>query len=94
MSLRFHLPKDSGDVPLAVAARFPGDKRTLMDFRRSGAIEAKAGAVDPAALADKMANSIDTNRQLQATYMPMNLTSVRSADGSRMVGRGKLRDGK
>lgn len=75
-------------------ALFPGDKRTLMDFRRSGAVEAKAGNVDPHALADKMANTIDRNKQLQSIYLPLESTSVRSADAARMRGRGKLRDGK
>jgi hypothetical protein len=47
---------------------FPGDKRKLVDFRRSGAVEARAGKVDPAALAGKMANTIDQSKELQATY--------------------------
>jgi hypothetical protein len=41
---------------------FPGDHRVVMDFRRSGAVEAAAGQVDPAALAGEMANSIDNNK--------------------------------
>ena len=72
-------------------AEFPGDKRTLMDFRRSGAVEATAGEVDPAALAAKMANSIDTNRELQATYQPHNSTLVQLADAARARGRSRLR---
>jgi hypothetical protein len=35
---------------------FPGDKRRLMDMRRSGAVEAMAGDVNPATLSAKMAN--------------------------------------
>jgi hypothetical protein len=34
-----------------LSAEFPGDKRKLIDFRRSGAVEAQAGDVDPLALA-------------------------------------------
>jgi hypothetical protein len=32
---------------------FPGDKRKIIDFRRSGAVEATVGKVDPAALAGR-----------------------------------------
>jgi hypothetical protein len=70
---------------------FPGDKRTLMDFRRSGAVEAKAGGVDPSALADKMGNTIDTNKGLQATYLPPDASVVRMADEARLRGRTRLR---
>jgi hypothetical protein len=54
---------------------FPGDKRQLMDFRRSGAVEALAGDVEPAALAAKMANSIDQSKDLQRIYLPVDLLS-------------------
>lgn len=70
---------------------FPGDTRTVSDFRRSGAIEATAGEVNPAALAGKMANTIDQSRELQATYQPHNATLVRLADASRLIGRGRMR---
>jgi hypothetical protein len=75
-------------------AEFPGDKRKLMDFRRSGAIEATAGEVDPAALAGKMANTIDQSKELQATYTPHNATLVRIADAARARGRSRLRGDK
>jgi hypothetical protein len=70
---------------------FPGDHRVVMDFRRSGAVEAAAGQVDPAALAGKMANSIDNNKELQETYLPRHATLVRLADAARSRGRGRLR---
>jgi hypothetical protein len=70
---------------------FPDDKRTLMDFRRSGAVEALAGDVDPAALAAKMANSIDQSKDLQRTYLPVDSAVVRLADDARLVGRARLR---
>jgi hypothetical protein len=63
----------------------------LMDFRRSGSVEAVAGEVDPTALAGKMANTIDQNKELQATYLPNNATLVRIADAARARGRSKLR---
>jgi hypothetical protein len=70
---------------------FPGDKRRLMDFRRSGAVEATAGKVDPAALAGKMANTIDQSKELQAAYLPHNAALVRLADDARIAGRRRLR---
>jgi hypothetical protein len=72
-------------------AVFPGDRRTVMDFRRSGAIEAAAGQVDPAALAGKMANTIDQSRELQATYLPGQTAVVKLADAARVKGRARLR---
>jgi hypothetical protein len=79
------------DFRLVREAEFPGDTRKLSDFRRSGAVEATAGEVNPAALAGKMANTIDQNRELQATYQPHNATLVRLADAARTRGRGRLR---
>ena len=81
-----------GDDFRAVRAiEFPGDSRKLMDFRRSGAVEAAAGEVNPAALAGKMANTIDQNKELQGTYLPHNTTLVRLADDARAIGRRRLR---
>lgn len=62
-----------------------------MDFRRSGVIDAVAGNVDPMHLAGKMANSIDTNKELQATYLPQRAQVVRLADEARLRGRERLR---
>lgn len=79
------------DFRIVREAVFPGDSRTVADFRRSGAVEATAGEVAPAALAAKMANSIDANRELQDTYQPHNTTLVRMADAAREIGRARLR---
>jgi hypothetical protein len=79
------------DFRVVREAEFPGDKRKIMDFRRSGAVETLAGEVDPAALAAKMANTIDQNKELQATYLPHNATLVRIADAARARGRSRLR---
>ena len=62
---------------------FPGDNRVLLDIRRTGAVEAVAGGVDPAALAAKMANTIDQNHALQKTYVPNKVQTVRLADKAR-----------
>jgi hypothetical protein len=65
----------------------PGEKRRLMDMRRSGAVEANAGGASVEAIAAKMGNSIDESKALQKTYMPVNLAAVRAADQSRRAGR-------
>jgi integrase len=65
--------------------------RKVMDFRRSGAVEAVAGDVEDKALAGKMANSIDTNKDLQKTYLPAHAAVVRLADAARERGRVVLR---
>lgn len=68
----------------------PQEKRRLMDMRRTGAVEANAGGGSVEHIAAKMGNSIDQNKALQKTYMPVNLVAVRAADESRRVGRRKL----
>jgi hypothetical protein len=73
-------------------AEAPGDTRKLMDFRRSGAVEATAGDVDPLALSRKMANSIDRSKRLQDTYIPKRTALVRLADEARRRGRRALRE--
>lgn len=84
----------SKDFRAIRAALFGKDeKRQLLDFRRSGAVEAIAGNVDPAALANKMGNSIDDNKALQDTYLPAKVAVVRIADQARVVGRRRLRGG-
>ncbi|TPM41584.1 hypothetical protein [Mesorhizobium sp. B2-3-4] len=67
-----------------------GEKRRLMDMRRSGAVEANAGGASVEAISAKMGNSIDENKALQKTYMPVNLAAVRAADASRRKGRALL----
>lgn len=74
-------------------AEFKGDQRKVSDFRRSGAVEAIAGGVAPEALAGKMANTIDQNRELQATYLPNVATVVRLVDQGRVKGRSRMRGG-
>ena len=66
------------------------EKRRLMDMRRTGAVEANAGGASVESLSAKMGNSIDQNRKLQKTYMPVNVAAVREADLARKVGRQRL----
>jgi hypothetical protein len=79
------------DFRVVREAEFPGDKRKLMDFRRSGSSELLAGEAAPEVMAGKMANTIDQNKELQATYLPNSAAVVRLADGARLRGRTRLR---
>jgi len=74
------------------AIMFPGDDRVLLDIRRTGAVEALAGEADPAAMAAKMGNTIDKNRQLAETYLPRKTATVRMVDEARKLGRRRLRE--
>ena len=71
---------------------FPGDKRTLADMRRSGAIELQAGGALPTTTAAKMANSISSANAIHKTYQPVDLDTVRQADEARRRGRQKMRE--
>lgn len=73
------------------AVEFPGDKRMMLDFRRSGAVEAVAGGAAPAQLSAKMANSMGQSKKLEATYAPVRVAAVRGADEARKAGRTRLR---
>jgi hypothetical protein len=86
------LKKDFAKVRAAVFGS--AETRKIMDMRRSGAVEALAGDVEPGALAAKMANSIDQSHELQRTYLPVNAASVQSADDARRRGRNRLRGNK
>lgn len=79
------------DFRLVRDAILVGDKRTVGDLRRSGAIEVIAGQGDAATLAGKMADTIDSNKELQATYLPNVASVVRLADEARNRGRVVLR---
>ena len=70
---------------------FPGDKRRLMDMRRSGVVEAIAGDAGPIGLAAKLANSIQSSNALHRTYAPVDIEAVRNTDDARLKGRRKMR---
>ncbi len=72
---------------------FPGDKRRLMDMRRSGVVEAIAGNVGPLGLSAKLANSIERSNTLHKTYAPLDIEAVRNADAARLKGRQRMRAG-
>jgi hypothetical protein len=82
-----------GDDFRAVRAVEFGDRerRTLADFRRSGAVEAIAGDATAPALAHAMGNTLSASNALFATYVPVNVATIRSVMEARRRGRSKLR---
>ena len=70
------LGDDFRDVRIAVFGEH--EKRTLADFRRSGANEAIAGDATPAALAHAMGNTLSASNALFATYVPVNVVTLRA----------------
>ncbi len=80
-----------GDDFRDVRARInPAERRQLADMRRPGAIEGDAGGGSLTDQANKMANSVDTNKRLRKTYNPVNVPSVRRFDEAQAVGAKKL----
>lgn len=82
---RDKLVSDFAEVRLELFG--PEETRRLMDMCRTGAVEANAGGASVEFLAAKMENSIDQNRKLQKTYMPVNAAAIRAADEARKKGR-------
>jgi len=69
-----------------------GEKRQLLDFRRSGAVEAIAGGAKAEMLSHAMGNTLSTSNALYQTYVPVNMTSIREVAAARRTGRRKMRD--
>jgi len=81
----------SDDFAAVRELAFPGDKRRLMDIRRSGVVEAIAGDAGPLGLSAKLANSIERSNTLHKTYAPVDIEAVRSTDAARLKGRRRMR---
>lgn len=81
------------DFAAVRALAFPGDKRRLMDMRRSGVVEGVAGGAEALHLAAKLANSIDRSNVLHKTYAPGEIEAVLTFDDARLKGRRRLRAG-
>jgi hypothetical protein len=65
------------------------ERRTLADFRRSGAVEALRGGASAEQVGTKLANDFASSAALQKTYAPVDLATVRKADAARRLGRNK-----
>jgi hypothetical protein len=68
------------------------ERRTIADFRRSGAVEAIAGGAKAEELAHAMGNTLSASNALYATYVPINLTTIRSVMDARRRGRSRMRE--
>jgi hypothetical protein len=64
-----------------------GERRTLADFRRSGAVEALRGGAQAEGVGTKLANDFARSAFLQKTYAPVDLQTVRKVDEARKKGR-------
>jgi hypothetical protein len=75
------------------AAEFgPTERRTIgHDFRRAGAVEAITGGAGAEQLAHAMGNTLSASNALFATYVPVNVATLRSVMEARRAGRAKLR---
>lgn len=65
----------------------PDERRTLADFRRSGAVEALRGGASKEEVGTKLANDFASSAALQKIYAPVDLATVRGADAARKKGR-------
>jgi hypothetical protein len=83
-------------VPTREIARRIGveasERRTIgHDFRRSGAVEAIVGGARAEALSHAMGNTLSASNALFATYVPVNVATLRGVMEARRAGRSKLR---
>jgi hypothetical protein len=70
----------------------PLERRTIgHDFRRAGAGEAIAGGAKAEQLAHAMGNTLSASNALFATYVPVNVATLRDVMMARRTGRRKLR---
>lgn len=84
------LGDDFRDVRTAVFG--PLERRTIgHDFRRTGAGEAIAGGAKAEQLAHAMGNTLSVSNALFATYVPVNVATLRDVMAARRAGRRKLR---
>ncbi len=68
------------------------ERRTIgHDFRRSGAVEAITGGAKAEAVAHAMGNTLSASNALFATYVPVNVATLRSVVEARRLGRLRLR---
>jgi hypothetical protein len=84
------LGDDFRDVRIAEFG--PLERRTIgHDFRRTGAVEAIVGGANAEQLGVAMGNTIGASNALFATYVPINVATLRGVIEARRIGRSKLR---
>jgi hypothetical protein len=70
----------------------PLERRTIgHDFRRTGAVEAITGGAQAEQVAHAMGNTLSASNALFATYVPVNVATLRDVMAARRAGRQKLR---
>ncbi len=69
---------------------FPADRRQLLDIRRSANVEAALGGATPEERAEILANNLDKNSVLEATYTPGTVAMARQVAEKRLAGRAVL----
>jgi hypothetical protein len=70
----------------------PLERRTIgHDFRRTGAVEAITGGANSEQVAHAMGNTLSASNALFATYVPVNVATLRGVMEARRAGRQKLR---
>jgi len=70
----------------------PLERRTIgHDFRRTGAVEAITGGARAEQVAHAMGNTLSASNALFATYVPVNVNTLRDVMAARRTGRRKLR---
>jgi hypothetical protein len=68
------------------------ERRTIgHDFRRTGAVEAITGGAKAEQVAHAMGNTLSASNALFATYVPVNVNTLRDVMEARRRGRSKLR---
>lgn len=78
------------DFRLVREIAFPGDRRQLLDIRRSANVEADAAGADKATMGELLANGLADNRFLDETYTPPTVAKAREVAALRLKGRVKL----
>ena len=67
-----------------------GERRTIADMRRSGAVEARRGGASDQAIGNKLGNAFASNKMINETYGPTDLATVRQVDAARRLARTKI----
>lgn len=80
----------SKDFRAVRSISFEGDKRQMADYRRSGNFEAALGGASPEDRAAMLANTLDKDAFLDATYTPINRINADKIRGKREAGRAIL----
>jgi hypothetical protein len=70
-----------------------GERRQMLDFRRSGAVEAITGEASAEHVAHAMGNTLGRSNALFRTYVPVQYDTIKQVADARRRGRRRLRDG-